>query len=160
MERVTKIAWRIKTGSQWWSGTDTEVDMEILRDGNVIQPLRLEPGKTSRLNRSEDALYFWVFRDPNPNGIGVSFSGFTPPYYEEFPNGVHGHLKVKFIARGDDAWEKFSILSTVFSGDIRGVPGTIDSLFWDEHRQDFFFGADVVLSTDSREGFRTWTLAY
>jgi hypothetical protein len=160
MTRVTKVSWKIRTGNQWWSGTDTEVDMEISRDGTLIQRLRLEPGRTSRLNRNEDATYFWVFKDPNPNGIGVSISGFVPPFFVEFPQGIPGHLRVKFIARGDDAWEKVSIVSSVFSGAIRGIPGTIDSLFWDEHRDDFVFSRDVVLSTDSSEGFSNWTLAY
>lgn len=160
MKKVTKVSWRIKTGNQWWSGTDTEIDMEIYRDSTLIQRLRLEPGRTSRLNRSEDATYFWVFRDPHPNGIGVSYSGFTPPYYVEFPNDVRGHMKVKFIARGDDAWEKVSILSTVFSGEMRGIPGTIDSLYWDEQREDFLFNRDVVLSTDAREGFTSLTTQY
>jgi len=102
LKRVTKIAWRIRTGNEWWSGTDTAVDMEIYRDSKLLQRLRLEPGRTTRLHRSEDATYFWVFKDPDPDGIGVSYSGFTPPYYEEFPQDVRGHLKVKFIARGDD----------------------------------------------------------
>jgi hypothetical protein len=158
MKKVTKISWRIQTGNKWWSGTDTEVDMEIHRDGTLLQKLRLEPGRTSRLNRNEQATYFWVF--VNYSGIGVSYSGFTPPYYEEFPSGVAGHLKVKLIARGDDAWEKVAIHSTVFSGEIRGVPGTIDSLYWEEHRDEFDFNRDVVLSTDSSEGFTSLTLLY
>jgi hypothetical protein len=122
--------------------------MEIYRDSALLQKLRLEPGRTTRLNRGEDATYFWVF--PNTSGIGVSYSGFTPPFYIEFPNDIGGHLKVKFIARGDDAWEKFSIFSTVFSGDIKGVPGTIDSLFWEEHKKSNFeaelkkFGAKEI----------------
>jgi predicted secreted protein len=158
MKKVTKITWRIQTGNQWWSGTDSEVDMEIYRDGTLLQKLRLEPGRTSRLNRNEQATYFWVFA--NHSGIGVSYSGFTPPYYEEFPAGIAGHLKVKFIAKGDDAWEKVAIYSTVFSGEIRGVPGTIDSLYWDEHRDEFAFTRDVVLSTDRSEGFTSLTLNY
>ena len=158
MKKVTKISWRIQTGNQWWSGTDTEVDMEIYRDGTLLQKLRLEPGRTSRLNRNEQATYFWVF--VNPSDIGVSYSGFTPPYYVEFPAGIGGHLKVKFIARGDDAWEKVAIHSTVFSGEIRSVPGTIDSLYWEEHRDEFDFNRDVVLSTDSSEGFTSLTLLY
>ena len=96
----------------------------------------------------------------NNTGLGESYSGFTPPFYIEFPNGIQGHLKVKFIARGNDAWEKTSIISTVFSGDIRAVPGTIDSLYWEEQRDEFVFGRDVVLSTDSSEGHATWTLLY
>ncbi len=158
MKKVTKISWRIQTGNQWWSGTDTEIDMEIYRDGTLIQRLRLEPGRTSRLNRNENATYFWVFE--NHSGIGVSYSGFTPPYYEEFRNGIAGHLKVKFIARGDDAWEKVDIHSTVFSGEMRHVPGTIDSFYWEEHRDEFSFTQDVVLSTDPSEGHSTWRLNY
>jgi hypothetical protein len=158
MKNVTKISWRIQTGNQWWSGTDTEIDMEIYRDNSLLQRLRLEPGRTSRLDRNENATYYWVFE--NHSGIGVSYSGFTPPYYEEFPNDISGHLKVKFIARGDDAWEKIAIYSTVFSGNIRGVPGTIDSLYWEEHRDDFAFTRDFVLSTDSGEGYSSLTLLY
>lgn len=158
MKKVTKITWRIQTGNQWWSGTDTEIDMEIYRDGTLLQRLRLEPGRTSRLDRNELVTYFWEFI--NHSGIGVSISGFTPPYYEEFPGGIQGHLKVKFIARGDDAWEKVSIISTVFSGDLASVPGTIDSLYWAEQRDQFAFTRDVVLSTDSSEGFGSWTLLY
>ena len=158
MKKITKISWQIQTGNQWWSGTDTEIDMEIYRDGDLLQRLRLEPGRTNRLNRNENATYFWVF--VNHSGIGVSYSGFTPPYYEEFPDGISGHLKVKFIARGDDAWEKVSIYSTVFSGEIRGIPGTIDGLYWEEHRDEFAFTRDVVLSTDPSEGYSSWQLNY
>ena len=158
MKNVTKISWRIQTGNQWWSGTDSEVDMEIYRDSTLLQKLRLEPGRTARLNRNELATYFWEF--VNHSGVGVSYSGFTPPYYEEFPKDISGHLKVKFIARGDDAWEKVAIVSTVFSGTIQGVPGTIDSLFWQERRDEFAFTRDVVLSTDPREGFTSLTINY
>jgi len=158
MKKVTKISWRIQTGNKSWSGTDTEIDMEIYRDGTLLQRLVLEPGRTSRLNRNENATYFWVFE--NHSGIGVSYSGFTPPYYEEFVNGISGHLKVKFIARGKDAWEKVAIYSTVFSGEIRAVPNTIDSLYWEEFRDEFAFTKDVVISKDTSEGYPTWTLAY
>jgi hypothetical protein len=158
MKNVTKISWRIRTGNQWWSGTDTKIDVEMYRDGTLLQLASVEPGRTSRLNRNEDVTYFWVFQ--NNTGLGESYSGFTPPFYIEFPNGIQGHLKVKFIARGNDAWEKTSIISTVFSGDIRAVPGTIDSLYWEEQRDEFVFGRDVVLSTDSSEGHATWTLLY
>ncbi|WP_276500162.1 hypothetical protein [Terrimonas pollutisoli] len=158
MKNVTKISWRIRTGNQWWSGTDTRIDVEMYRDGTLLQLASVEPGRTSRLNRNEDVTYFWVFQ--NNTGLGESYSGFTPPFYIEFPNGIQGHLKVKFIARGNDAWEKTSIISTVFSGDIRAVPGTIDSLYWEEQRDEFVFGRDVVLSTDSSEGHATWTLLY
>ena len=158
MTKVTKIDWTIRTGDAWWSGTDTRIRIDILRDGQLVKPLLLEPGNTPRLNRGELVTYFWQFQ--NPDGIGVSVSGTSIPYTEDFPHGVPGHLQVRLTAEGDDAWEKVFIDSTVHSGELRGVPGTIDSVVWHEDWQTFFFGQDVVLSTDSGEGHTTWTLNY
>lgn len=141
-----------------WSGTDTTVKLEILRDGNLVKRLNLEPGRTPRLSRGELATYFWTFRDPD--GIGVSVSGTAVPYYESYPKGVRGHLQVRLVAQGDDAWEKLFVDSTVTSGELRHVPGTIDSMVWQESWEEFSFGRDVVLSTDAHEGFRTLTLNY
>ena len=158
MANVTKIDWTIKTGSKWWSGTDTQIKIEILRDGTLLKRLNLEPGRTPRLDRSEQATYYWVFQ--SPDGIGVSISGTAVPYFERFPNGIQGHLQVRLIAKGDDAWEKDWISSNVYFGELRGVPGTIDSVVWNEDWQTFFFGRDVALSTDRSEGFTSLTLNY
>jgi hypothetical protein len=158
MANVTRIDWTIKTGDQWWSGTDTQIKIEILRDDTLLKRLNLEPGSTPRLNRSEQTTYYWEFQ--NPDGVGVSVSGTVVPYYEQFPNGIRGHLKVRLIAKGDDAWEKDWIDSSVYFGELRHVPGTIDSFVWNEDWESFFFGQDVVLSTDRSEGFSTWTLNY
>jgi len=158
MAKVTRIDWSIKTGAQWWSGTDTQVKLEILRDDVLIKRLNLEPGRTPRLDRAEEATYYWQFQDPD--GIGIAVSGTVVPYYEDFPNGISGHLKVRFVARGDDAWEKDWIRSNVYFGELRHVPGTIDSFVWHEDWEEFFFGQDVVLSTDRSEGFTSWTLNY
>jgi hypothetical protein len=158
MSRVSRIDWTIQTGDQWWSGTDTKVQMEIYRDDELIKWLNLEPGQTPRLNRGEFANYFWVFQDPD--GVGTSVSGTTVPYTVSFPKGVDGHLKVKFIARGDDAWEKVSIDSVVTTGELQYVPGTIDGFRWVENYESFFFDRDVVISTDTSEGHPTWTLLY
>jgi hypothetical protein len=158
MANVTKIDWRIKTGSRWWSGTNTNTQLEIWRDNQMLQRLNVEPGNTDRLDRATDVTHFWVFQDPS--SLGVSYSGFTPPYSVSFPDGIRGHLKVKFIANGDDAWEKDEIESTVYSGAIRHVPGTIDGLVWQEDWDTFFFGRDIVLSTDRSEGTRSLTLNY
>jgi hypothetical protein len=158
MANVTRIDWTIKTGDQWWSGTDTQIKIEILRDDTLLKRLNLEPGSTPRLNRSEQTTYYWEFQ--NPDGVGVSVSGTVVPFYEQFPNGIRGHLKVRLIAKGDDAWEKDWIDSSVYFGELRHVPGTIDSFVWNEDWESFFFGQDVVLSTDRSEGFSTWTLNY
>jgi len=158
MANVTRIDWRVETGHQWWSGTDDTVKIEIWRDSTLIKRLNLEPGDTSRLDRSENTNYYWVFQDPD--GLGVSVSGTVVPYSVSFPNGVNGHLKVKLVAKGDDAWEKIAIDSTVTTGQLKHVPGTIDSMKWIEDYDSFYFGQDVVLSTDSDEGYTTWTLNY
>ncbi len=158
MDNVTRIDWTVDTGLKWWSGTDDTVKLEIYRDSTLIKRLNLEPGNTPRLNKGESATYYWVFRDPD--GLGVSVSGTTVPFTEAFPNGVSGHLRVKLIAKGDDAWEKIAINSTVTTGQLRFIPGTIDSSVWLEDEQSFFFGRDVVLSTDSDEGVTSLTLNY
>jgi hypothetical protein len=158
MANVTRIDWTVQTGHQWWSGTDDTVKIEIYRDSTLLKRLNLEPGHTSRLDRNELATYYWIFE--NPDHIGVSISGTTVPYYVHFPHGVPGHLRVKLVAKGDDAWEKVSIDSAVYSGDLIGVPGTIDSVEWVETVESFYFGKDVVLSTDNSEGFTEWTLLY
>lgn len=158
MSKVTRIDWAIKTGGNWWSGTDTQIKIEIYRDDQLLKRLNLEPGQTPRLDRNEIATYYWVFQ--NPDRIGVAVSGTAVPYYENFPNGVRGHLKVKFIAKGDDAWEKDWIDSAVYTGELRHIAGTIDSVNWIEDWETFFFGRDVVLSTDQSEGFTSLTLSY
>jgi hypothetical protein len=158
MANLTRIDWTIETGDAWWSGTDTQVKIEIYRDNDLLKRLNLEPGNTPRLNRSERTTYYWIFQ--NPDGVGVSVSGTVVPYFERFPNGIAGHLRVKLIAKGDDAWEKRSIDSTVYTGNLRGVPGTIDSVRWVEDWQSFLFNRDVVLSTDRSEGFESLTLQY
>jgi len=158
MTNVTRIDWTVKTGAHWWSGTNTPIKIEIYRDSQMLKRLNLEPGNTPRLNRNELATYYWVFQ--SPDGLGVSVSGTTVPYYERFANGVRGHLKVKLIAVGDDAWEKDWISSTVYSGNLRHIPGTIDSMKWVEDWETFHFGRDIVLSTDRSEGFTSLTLNY
>jgi hypothetical protein len=158
MTNVTRIDWTIKTGDKWWSGTDSPVKIEIYRDTQMLKRLNLEPGHTPRLNRSELATYYWVFQ--SPDGIGVAVSGTAVPYYEAFPHGVSGHLRVKFVAKGDDAWEKAWLESVVYSGELKHVPGTIDSVKWVENWETFIFDRDVVLSTDRSEGFASLTLHY
>jgi hypothetical protein len=158
MPNVRKIDWTIKTDVDWWSGTDTQVTCEIFKDSQRLLLANLEPGNTPRLDRSELATYFWVFQ--NPSGIGVSVSGTAVPYTVSFPSGIGGHLRVRFTAKGQDAWEKDWISSSVYFGELKHVPGTIDSFVWNEDWDTFFFGRDVILSTDSSEGFASLTLVY
>jgi len=158
MKKVTKIDWTIKTGEKWWSGTDTKVVCKIFKDDHCLVTAYLEPGNTPRLDKSELATYYWIFQ--NPTGIGVSLSGTPVPYYIQFPDGIEGHLQVHFTALGENAWEKDWIRSNVHHGDMKHIPGTIDSLKWVENWDTFFFGKDIVLSTDPDEGYVTLILVY
>ncbi len=158
MSKVTRIDWTVKTGDNWWSGTDSQIKIEIHRDNQLLKRLNLEPGGTPRLDRDTLATYYWEFK--NPDGLGVSVSGTAVPYYEDFPQGISGHLKVVLVAKGDDAWEKDWMDSTVYTGELRHVPNTIDSVRWVEDWETYYFGRDVVLSTDRSEGFTSLTLNY
>jgi hypothetical protein len=158
MSKVSRIDWKFFTSTQEGSGTDSEVSLEISRDGNLIVAVDDEPGETARLDRGEIATRFWQFQ--NPSGIGVAVSGVAVPYTEDFPNGVQGHLTVRIRIHGDDAWRKQRIESNVWSGELQGVPGTIDSVQWVETPQLFVFSQEVVLSTNNGEGFTTWDLRY
>jgi hypothetical protein len=158
MPGVTRIDWTIQTGDQWWSGTNDTVKIEITRDGDLIKRLNLEPGDTPRLDRNEFATYFWVFQ--HPDGLGVSVSGTPVPFTVDFPNGLSGHLEVRFRAKGEDAWEALDIDSTVRTGRLRHIPGTIDATEWVEEFHDFRFPGRDVLSTDRSEGVTTLTLHY
>src|SRR3954471_13472214 len=103
MTQVTRIDWTIRTGKSWWSGTDGTVKIEMLRDGTLLKRVNLEPGHTPRLDRAEWVTYYWSFQDPQ--GISVSVSGTAVPYTVPFPDGLRGHLRVRFIAQSDDASE-------------------------------------------------------
>jgi hypothetical protein len=158
MTQVTRIDWTIRTGKSWWSGTDGTVKIEMLRDGTLLKRVNLEPGHTPRLDRAEWVTYYWSFQDPQ--GIGVSVSGTAVPYTVPFPDGLRGHLRVRFIAQSDDAWEALEIESAVHSGYLRFTPGTIDASVWQSNVDDFSFPGRDVLSTDRSEGATTLTLNY
>ena len=158
MVKVKRIDWTIDTGKKWWSGTDDTVFIDIMRDGDRIIRINLEPGNTSRLDRGESVTYFWVFE--HPDEIRKAVSGTTVPYTEEFPEGIEGHLDVTFTAQDEDAWEALDIQSAVHTGRLRNIPGTIDSVEWVENVHDFYFPGRDVLSTDHDEGVTRLNLNY
>ena len=167
MTKVIKIDWTVKTGDQGWSGTDTPVQIEIYRDHELIKSLHLEPGRTPRLDRSELATYLWEVTADQGNGPLDAASSF-PQGYQDFPEGIAGHLRVKVIARGDDAWEKEWIESTVHTAELQpaqegqaeAAQEGQEQLVWVETRRTFRFGRAQVLSTDPVEGARAITLLY
>jgi|GEM_PF-2132086 hypothetical protein len=158
MKKVTRIEWTFHTSGTEGSGTDSRVTIRIFRDGTQLAFINQEPGETARLDRGENGTYWWEFR--NPTGLGTAVSGQTVPYTENFPNGVQGHLKVQLEIWGDDAWRIGTIESNVVSGDMVGIPGTIDSWRWEESSENFVFNGEDVLSSNSSEGSRRLDLNY
>lgn len=160
MDSITHIYWTIQTAGSTWAGTDDRVTIKIFNDNQRLLFANVEPGGTTRLDIGEKASYFWKFTDPNPSGIGVSYSGYTPPFTVDFPNGIEGHLRCIFEIHGDDLWRVLDINSTVLTGQTRHVPGTIDSLYWEPIPKLIYFPGDDILSTDPSEGVRRLTLNY
>jgi hypothetical protein len=158
MSQVTRIEWTFHTSAAEGAGTDSPVRVEIVRDGQTLANPWDEPGETLRLDRGEVATRGWTFQ--NPTGLGTAVSGTSVPYFEDFPQGVRGHLRVTFRIHGDDAWRIGRIDSTVISGELKHVPGTIDAVRWVESREGFVFRGEDVLSTDASEGIVALTLNY
>ncbi len=162
---VHQIGWQIKTHSDRWSGTDSRVTVEIIRDDQVVLAINIEPGNTTRLTRGESVFYYWTFRGTNfvPGDFTTWIGGLPFPDGVEFPDDVQGHLKCRFRIHGDDLWKKDEIVGYVKYTNYYHIPGTIDSFEWQPDMNWTnvgTFGQDVVLSTDSKEGHKTWTLLY
>ena len=158
MDKVTGIYWTIETSNAQWSGTDDLVTIRIFRDGHRLVWANVEPGGTTRLDRGERRTYYWEFQ--NPSSIGVFISGKPVPYTEDFPEGVEGHLHCMFEIHGEDLWRVLDINSVVLAGEMKFIPGTIDSWYWAQMPKNFNFPGDDILSTDPSEGVRQLTLNY
>src|SRR5262245_21554006 len=161
MAWVSEIGWDILTSSVVWGGTDTRISVEILRDNASVIALLVEPGATQRLDRGEDAFYWWRFQRayfaprPPDDDIASTTGGAGFPHGVEFPHGVVGHLKCRFRAWGDDMWIKDNVDGYVRYAREKGVPGTIDSTEWVDDLNwtlIWHFPADASLSTDPSEG--------
>lgn len=162
---IHEIGWQIDTAGAQYSGTDSRVSTTILRDNAAVITLNIEPGNTQRLHRGESSFYWWRFAGTNfvDSDIVSWIAGLPFPDGVEFPDDVHGHLKCRFRIYGDDLWRKDQIIGYVRYMTYHHIPGTIDSFAWVPDinwTQVGVFGQDVVLSTDSSEGFSTWTLNY
>lgn len=157
---VTGFSWKISTGTEPTGGTDARLDCEILRDGAHLFTVHLELGNSERLDRGRSDNLFYMFKrafyaSPIDEGLARGTVGI------EVPHGIPGHVTLRLRILGDDLWVKKSVtvsarLGTLFryseGGGLLVVP--------EDEPWEFlgFFGQQVTLSTDSREGFTTWDL--
>ena len=150
------------------AGTDSLVQATILRDGSELRVLNLdypaeddlEPGAIrnyeyigpTKLPRRND-------RTPElPPGIGRNPMPY-PGYGFEFSNGLNSHLRIRLRIRGDDMWIKDNV--DLYVKLIRQRATSFDTLDWQEDAHWTYIASwsqDAAMSTDSSEGFTTWTL--
>lgn len=162
---ISQIGWQIKTHSDRYSGTNSRVTVEILRDDRLIIALNIEPGNTGRLSRGESIFYYWTFAGAYfmPGDIMTWIGGLPYPDGVEFPNDIKGHLKCRFRIHGDDLWKKDEIIGYVKYTRYYHISGTTDDFEWNPDlnwTNVGVFGRDGILSTDSDEGYTTWTLLF
>ena len=159
---VSQIGWQIKTGASGGAGTDDRITVEVLRGNESIITLNVEMGETERLNRDNDVFHWWDFDRMywEPGDIVEWIGGLPYPNAVEFSDDVHGVLRCRFRAHGDDAWEKDSITVMVKYAERHFIEGTIDAFEWKDGPWTAvgWFPQDVTLSTDPAEGVSTWTL--
>jgi hypothetical protein len=147
------------------AGTDSLVQVEVLRDGVWIKTLNLDYSNEDDLERDAFRDYFylnlpWVndLTPALPSGVGQSPMPY-PSFGFEFSNGLYGHLRLRLHIRGDDMWVKDKVDLSVRQ--VRLVSTSFDTLAWQQDSSWSVvgvWGQDVAMSTDGDEGVETWTL--
>jgi hypothetical protein len=158
----------VQTKDAPFAGTDSLVQANILRDNNLLRILNLDYPTENDLERGAIRNYDYIgpTRLPRrndqtpelPPGVGESPMPY-PGYGFEFSHGLKGHLKIKLKIKGDDMWIKDSV--DLYVRVIRNVATSFDTEAWEEDTNWTYIASwtqDVALSTDSNEGFTTWTL--
>jgi hypothetical protein len=152
---VSRIEWTYRTADGDVSAAGSQISVEIYRDGELVADLRDEPGLPGQLSRpgmaSRVASFASVGNDPEAVG-GTRC--------EAFPNGVHGHLDVRFRVDGQDAWQIRGIESTVVRREIRRVFGTPEAYEWVDLPERFEFDGVGVIHADPCDGTSILELSY
>ena len=158
MCRVTRIEWTYRTAGAGASRADSEVSVEIFRDGELLADAADTVGGNARLDRAETSTRAWTAETTAaPERFPV---GTVAPSFEDFPDGLHGHLDVRFRLDGYDAWQLRRIESTVITTELRPVLGLIGAYEWAERREQFEFDGVGVLHADPHDGTAILELSY
>jgi hypothetical protein len=156
MAYITSIRFRIITRDWRGAGTNDQVAVTILRDGQNVQSWSLEPGGTTRLDRGEDRYYTCNFSRVYLEPISsISGSEGPRPNGVEFHQGISGHLTCRLTIFGNDTWITDRIIVQVKYAHREHVAGTIDSFRWVTDRHWTRIGTfedDIHMSTDADDG--------
>lgn len=158
----------VQTKDAPYAGTDSTVQIVIMRDGEELRTRTLNHDGENDLERGATRNYDYrgethlprrndeteelpdnIVQNPMPH----------PSYGFEFSNGLEGHLTIKLRITGQDMWIKDKVdLYVVF---IRRRATSFDTEEWQEDSNWTFIHSwtqDVEMSTDSSEGRTTWKL--
>lgn len=165
---VGSIRLAVETKDSLDAGTDSLVQVTVLRDGSQLQVLNLDYPTENDLERGATRNYDYVgptkLRRKNdktpelPSGIGQIPMPY-PGYGFEFSNGLNGHLTLRLRIHGDDMWIKDNV--DLYVRTIRNKATSFDTLSWIEDTDWTYIASwarDVPMSTDPREGVTTWSL--
>jgi hypothetical protein len=155
MCKVTRIEWTYRTGDAVPSDADTQVQVEIFRDGVLLMALSDAADAPAGFGRPEATTRVAQIAESEDATI-------TRPstLFEEFPDGVRGHLDVRFRVDGRDAWQIQAIESTVVLAEQRPVLGAIGIYEWRESQQRFVFDGVGVLAAEPSDETAILTLSY
>lgn len=152
---VSRIEWTYRTADGAGAEAGSRISVEIYRDGELVADLGDEPDVTARLIQAGVASRIASFADVNDEPEAV-----RDTRCEAFPNGVHGHLDVRFRVDGRDAWQIRGIESTVVRREFRPVFGTPGTYEWVELPERFEFDGVGVLHADPCDATSILELSY
>lgn len=151
-----------------FAGTDSLVQATILRDDTELRVLNLDYPTEDDLERGAIRNYDYIGstklprrndKTPElPPSVGQIPMPY-PGYGFEFSSGLNRHLTIRLRIRGGDMWIKDNI--DLYVRFIRERATSFDTLAWQEDSDWTYIASwmqDVSMSTDSDEGFTTWTL--
>lgn len=162
---IGSIRLAVATKDAPYAGTDSLVQAEVRRDGNLLNTLNLDYPNEDDLERGAHRAYDYYglprHNDQTPElppGIGQSPMPY-PDHGYQFSHGMHGHLDLRLHIRNDDMWIKDNV--DLYVRQIREVATSFDTLDWVEDTNWTYIGTwsrDVAMSTDSSEGVEYWNL--
>jgi hypothetical protein len=155
MCKVTRIEWTYRTNGAESADGDSRVQVEVFRDGVLLAELGDGSESAASLERPDAASRVATF----VGGENVTIAR-PATLYEEFPDGVRGHLDVRFRVEGRDAWQIRGIESTVVRAEQRPVLGAIGVYELRESEERFEFEGVGVLAAEPSDETAILELSY
>ena len=152
---VTRIEWTYRTASGESAGNGAQVGIEIFRDGELIAAMGDGSDSGGQLSRPDSATRVATLATD-----GYADGALPPTAFAAFPDGVRGHLDVRFTVDGPDAWQIRQIESTVTRREFRRMLESPGACEWREAAERFEFAGVGVLHADPGEGTSILELSY